>query len=506
MLAIYTIAFLSGLAVMGIELSASRLIAPYFGTSLFVWTNVIAVILAALSLGYYLGGRVSEQAPRLKVLLGIIFVAGLLFAAIPFVVRPIAMQFTFGSFTLAGASFVIVLGSFLLTVALFFIPVTLLGMVSPFLIKIVSLERRDIGNVAGRIFAISTIGSIIGTFLPALVFIPWIGTKFTILIFATILILIGASGFVPRRLFVLVPLVGIPFGSLDAALKPTPGLIAEVESPYQYVQVVEDRGGTRRLIYNEGGGVQSVYNPNALFHGGEYFDLAPLLPALRDEKRVLIIGLAAGTISRAMQVLYGNESSFHIDGVEIDPTVIELGKKYFELGGDDLTIINADGRTAIESVAGTYDIIFIDAYTNQLYIPFHLATQEFFGAAAARLAPGGILAVNVLASSDESELLRSITNTIASALPNVYRFRISNSWNNMIFASFGPIHFERLAEVSLPVHEFEQFAREIPAGIVRIAFDQNEQILTDDRAPVEHMMDKMVWEYFVKRLRAGARD
>ncbi|MBI4133613.1 fused MFS/spermidine synthase [Candidatus Uhrbacteria bacterium] len=501
MFAIYVIAFLSGLAVMGIELSASRLIAPYFGTSLFVWTNVIAVILAALSLGYYLGGRLSERAPRLRVLLLIIFVAGVLLAVVPFVIRPLALQFTFDSFTLASASFVIVLGSLLLVLALFFIPIMLLGMVSPFLVKIVSLERHDMGNVAGRIFAISTIGSIIGTFLPAFVFIPWIGTKFTILIFATLLVVIGGSGLLPRRLFGAVLLLGIPFASLDAGLKPVPGLIVEAESPYQYIQVVEDSAGTTHLIYNEGGGVQSVYNPDTLFYGGAYFDYAPLLPALRESKRVLIVGLAAGTISRAMQVLYGNDPSFHIDGVEIDPTVIKLGREHFALGGDDLTVVNADGRTAIETVSGAYDVIFVDAYTNQLYIPFHLVTQEFFAAAAERLAPGGILAINVLASSDASELLRSVTNTMASALPYVYRMRIADSWNNLIFASFDPVDFARLTEVPLAIPEFASLAREIPEEVVPIAFNREGRVLTDDLAPVEHMMDAMIWEYFVDRLR-----
>ena len=243
MVSIYTIAFFTGVAVMGIELSASRLIAPYFGTSLYVWTNVIAVILAALSLGYYLGGRWSERSPQLFTLLKVLIVAGVLLAIIPFIVRPVASVLAFDFTLFSSASLMIVLGSFLLTIVLFFLPIMLLGMTSPFLIKLVSLERKDLGNVAGRIFAVSTVGSIIGTFLPALIFIPLVGTKFTILIFAAVIILMGVVGLAPSRLFIVVPFLAVLFGTLDTSLKSSVGLIAEAESPYQYMEDIEPGGG-----------------------------------------------------------------------------------------------------------------------------------------------------------------------------------------------------------------------------------------------------------------------
>lgn len=501
MTAIYTIAFLTGVAVMGIELSASRLIAPYFGTSLFVWTNVIAVILAALSLGYYLGGRWSERSPRLPTLFKVLTIAGVLLAVIPFVVRPVATAFAFDFTLFSSASFMIALGSFLLTVALFFIPIMLLGMTSPFLIKIVSLERKDMGNVAGRLFAVSTLGSIVGTFLPAFFFIPLVGTKFTILIFAAIIILIGVAGLAPRRFFVIIPFLGVPFGTLTASLKPADGLMAEIESPYQYIQVIE-QDGSRYLIYNEGGGVQSVYHPDSTFSGGigAYFDVAALLPLLADGKRALLIGVAGGTISRAMQSLYGDDPAFHIDGVEIDPEVAQLASKYFELDQPGLAMHYADGRQAVAAGTGKYDVIFVDAFANQLYIPFHLATQEFFTMTRERLAPGGVLGMNVNALNADSELLRSITNTVASVFKEVHQIPIGIG-NQVIIAGERPIPFERLTTAELAEPEFREFAPTLPPRSIRVAFDAGARVFTDDLAPLEYLTDKMFWEYFVEQIR-----
>jgi spermidine synthase len=344
------------------------------------------------------------------------------------------------------------------------------------------------------------VGSIIGTFLPALVFIPWIGTKFTILVFAAIIILVGVTGFGSKKLFLVIPLLGIPFGTLDGVLKPSPGLILEAESPYQYVQVIEDEG-SRYLVYNEGGGVQSVYHPDSVFTGGLYFDIASLLPVLSDGYQVLILGVAGGTIPRAMQVLYGDEPNFHVDGVEIDPMVGEIATEYFSLEQPRLTMQYADGRQVVERTDKQYDVVFVDAFTNQLYIPFHLTTQEFFEATRDRLLPGGVLSMNVNALGEDSELFQAITNTVASVFPWVYQMP-SGIGNHMIFASERPIPFERLKEVALPDLSFTDFAPLVAASISDIRFDSRARVLTDDLAPVEHLTDKMFWEFFVERLRA----
>lgn len=495
MFIIYLIAFFSGLAVMGIELSATRLVAPYFGASLFVWTNVIGVILGALSLGYYLGGKFSERFPNLKFLLNIILLAGVLSALIPFAAKPVALNFILEIFK-SPASSVVFIGSFFLVSILFFLPIMLLGMASPFLIKIVSLERRDIGNISGRIFAVSTLGSIVGAFLPALVFIPFIGAKFTILIFASVLILLGLARFSFYLISVVVIIIVVLFGLADSRFRPEKGLIAETESAYNYIQVIE-KGGIRYLTTNEGGWIQSIYRPDSIFSGGPYLDIASLLPSLRDEKEILIIGLAAGTAARTMNFLYGKEQNFHIDGVEIDSKIIKLGKQFFELDSANLTVYNADGRLRARFTDKLYDIIFIDAYSNQIYIPFHLATKEFFALLSKRLKPGGVLAVNVNASSENSRILRSIGNTVASVFSRVYRLKAGEKWNYLIFASKEAIDFDKLREIGKNPGWRVDFEIGKEA---EIDYNPAEMVLTDDFAPVEHMTDKMVWEHRIKSL------
>ncbi len=502
MFSLYLIAFLSGLSVMGIELTASRLIAPYFGTSLFVWTNVIGVILVALSLGYWWGGKLSEHKPHLRTLLTIILIAGALLSIIPFILKPVALAVAFDASRISQAGLVIMLGSFILTVALFFVPIMLLGMTSPYLIKLVSHKQSDMGNASGKIFAISTFGSIIGTFLPALVFIPTIGSKFTLLFFAGVLIVVALVGLIPRRLFGILPLVGLPMTMTNATLKPLPHTLFEKESPYQYIQVVGN-DDAHYLVFNEGGAVQSVWKKGSVWNGGNYWDVTALAPLLLKEggAKTLLLGLAGGTVPRAMQTLYADDAQFHIDAVEIDPLVTKVADDYFGLPHEKLSVHGGDARTAITFGEEKYDLIMIDAYANQMYIPFHLATQEFFSAVRERLTPRGFVVMNVNAPSTDSAILQAISQTLAATYPYVYRIHVDVSWNYMLYAADHPIDFSRFSSATLGDANFELFARTLPERVTRIAFDPKRRVLTDDWAPLEHMTDRMIWQALVERLR-----
>ncbi len=191
-------AFLSGIAVTAMEISASRIVAPFVGSSSVVWTNVIGVVLAALALGYYLGGRLAEKTPNLHVLLTIILCTGFFFLAVPYFAYPVIRGLL--AVTPSRSPFAqIFLGSALITTALFGLPLVVLGMVSPFLIKLyASSPDSKVGIAAGSISALSTVGSIIGTFLPTLWLIPQYGTRRTILVFACLLIVLALSGLSSR--------------------------------------------------------------------------------------------------------------------------------------------------------------------------------------------------------------------------------------------------------------------------------------------------------------------
>src|SRR5579885_3190987 len=188
--------FVAGASSLAVELSASRLLAPYFGTSLFVWANLIGLILLYLTIGYYVGGRMADRYPRPAVLYWLTIIASLMIGAIPFVSRPIL---TWSLTAFATYSVSVFYGSLVSVLLLFAIPMILLGCVSPFAIRLRIEQVGRSGHTAGLLYAISTAGSILGTFLPVLVFIPNIGTYRTFLVFAASLMIVSVIGLAAAR-------------------------------------------------------------------------------------------------------------------------------------------------------------------------------------------------------------------------------------------------------------------------------------------------------------------
>lgn len=492
------VAFISGLAVMAMEISASRLLAPYYGSSIFVWTNIIGVVMAALSLGYYYGGKLADRKPRIDFLLRLIFTAGLLFLAVPLIIKPISAAINPETIGLSSATAVILFSSLILTAALFAFPMFLLGMVSPFIVKLYLLiDAGRAGEAAGRIFAVSTIGSLLGTFLPTLLFIPFLGTRATINIFAMLLVILGVFGFKKNKVnfFVLFVLAGLLSGANLVQAGRSPDTIFTDESAYQYIQVRQDRDGTRYLMTNEGAGVQSVYNPEQVLTGYyyDYFNVLPDLVKAGGPKKILIIGLCGGTIAHQLNYFFPGE--LEIDGVEIDPKVIAAGKKFFALDQAGVNIYNADGRMFLMNNKKKYDLIIVDAYAHEYYIPWTMTTKEFWGLVKASLEPGGMTAINVNATGPDSRLLKSIANTMAYIFPAVYITPVSNGNLNYVLTATdvslnftglaGRVKDQRLYEIALA---YEDSTRQ-DFGVSAQA------VLTDDRAPIEFMSDLMFWDY-----------
>lgn len=499
---LFILAFFSGMAVMAMEIAAARLLAPYFGTSSFVWTNIIAVVLIALSIGYYVGGKLSDKKPDVRVLLWLILGAGLIFLVIPWLVKPLSSLVTINTLTIESASVVIFLGSLLVTSLLFAFPLMILGMTSPFIIKLSTIDRQDIGNTAGSIFAISTVGSIIGTFLPTLWFIPVFGTRTTITFFACLLIVLALSALISRkRWLVFLVVLLIPLTTAEAStLKETEGLVAEDESVYQYIQVVRDDRDNFYLIFNEGGGVQSIYNKNVVLTEVDYFNYFALLPYLVDssgEKNILNIGLAGGTLSRLLTTFFPDE--VRIDGVEIDRKVIDLARRFFALDHPRTAVHNQDGRMFLRFSDKKYDIIVVDAYSQELYIPWTLTTREFWTEARDHLQDRGLVAINVNATSPDSSLLQTIINTMSSVFNHTYVTKIARdgSWNYMITGSRISLPFSDLPLLTERI-ELQELARQAAYDTREIPFDSRVTVLTDDRAPVEFMTDAMIFHYLTQ--------
>ena len=485
-LALTVLVFSAGAGSLATEIGAARLLAPYFGNSTVVWANVIGLILGSLALGYWLGGRLADRRPSARLLGGLVLAAGLAVAAIPFVAKPFLDRAVEGIDELSVGAAV---GSFFGVLLLFAPPVILLGMVAPFAIRLAVYDVASAGSVAGRLYAVSTVGSLVGTFASALLTIPLVGTQRTLLGSGCLIVLSGALLLGSRWLLVaagVAALVAIPPG----AVKPKAGLLYEEESRYQFIQVVE-RGDARRLYLDEGLAVHSVWRPHTVLTGGVW-DLFLTVPPLlgRQVESVAILGNAGGTTARAFGVFYPEA---RVDGVEIDSAVTEVGRRY--LGLDDnprLDVHTADARPFLRSRDERYDLIFVDAYRPP-YVPFYLATQEFFRLARDRLEPGGIIALNVAMVPDDERLVEGVAGTLATEFPAVLAWPALR-FNQLVLGFTAPAtraELERRLR-SAPAR-LRPLTRMLEAGLR--AVEPAEDPWTDDRSPVEWITDRMIVEY-----------
>jgi len=480
--------FGAGTGSLATEIAASRLLAPYFGSSTIVWANLIGIVLAGLALGYWLGGRLADRRPEPRLLGWIVLAAALWVAMTPFVARPL-LDATVSSLDEASAGAVI--GSFFAVLLIFAPAIVLLGMVSPFAIRLAISSVETAGAVAGRFYALSTAGSLVGAFLPALVVIPLVGTQRTLLVTAVVLAL-SASLLLGRRVTVvaaaLAALVAVPPG----AVKAEPGLLHEQESRYQFIQVVERDDGRRLLSLNEGVAVHSVWREDIVLTGGVWDAFLALPPLLgRPLESVAILGNAAGTTARALGEFYPDAV---VDGVELDPAVSSVGRRFFGMGDiPRLTVHDMDARPFLRRTDERYDLIVADAY-HQPYVPFYLATREFFRLAADRLELGGILALNVASVPGDTSLLDGITGTLTHEFDQVAVWPALR-FNKIVLAFDEPLAPDELAarlEDGPP--RLESLRALLARQLVPVT-ERAERPWTDDRAPVEWVTDRMIVEY-----------
>jgi len=496
--------FISGMTTMAVEMSASRLLDPYFGNSLLIWTALIGLVLIYLTVGYYLGGKIADRSPHYSTLFQITAWAAFLIGVIPVVSRPI-LRFAVVGF--AEYSVGILLGSLLSILLLFAAPVTLLGCVSPFAIRLAMRDVNSAGHTAGGIYALSTLGSIIGTFSPVLLFIPNIGTRRTFVLFAITLLALSLVGLWRARsrrarpyavlLLILVLLsVLTPVG----VIKASPGMIYETESAHNYIQVIQE-GDTFYLLLNEGEGVHSMYTPGHVLYYGiwDLFLIAPFLnnpPFTAEQVQSLcLIGLAGGTIAKQYTAIYG---PIPIDGVELDPEIIEVGRRYFDMTEPNLNAIAQDGRYFLAHSSKHYDVVAVDAYRPP-YIPFHLTTREFFQEVYAHLTDTGVLAINVGRSKTDYGLVNVLSSTAQSVFPDVYIIDApdygSDLGNSLVVATKQPTQAQNLtANARLLDNPHLQEIMELALPAVR-PFEGAGPIFTDDKAPVEQVVHGLIVKY-----------
>jgi spermidine synthase len=480
--------FVVGSASLGAEIAAARLMAPYFGASTIVWANTIAVVLVALSGGYWLGGLMADRHPHKRGLCVMVLIAAGLLALVPIVAQPLLSvsvkafdQVSVGAFA----------GSLFGVLALVAVPVLLLGAVSPWALRLKMERVESSGEVAGRLYAISTFGSLVGTFASALVLIPFAGTQRTFMAFAVALALVAVLGLGVR--WTLAPLgiaalIAVPVGTVKAAGEGR--VIHEAETLYQYARVVQLDNGVRRLELNEGQAIHSEWRPHTVLTGNYWdgFLALPFAATSKPSERVALLGSGAGTVVRAYERYFPQT---RIDAVEIDGELTEIGKRFFGLRErPGVRFVTADARPFLRRTDTRYDAICIDAY-RQPYIPFYLATREFFELVRKRLEPNGVVVINVGHPEDSDELERTLGATMHAVFPAVMRDAMKPT-NTLLIASGRAISAERLRAARLDP-DVARLARgaaqrlepRLPGG----------RVYTDDVAPVEWLVDRSIVSY-----------
>ncbi len=483
--------FVVGSASLGAEIAAARLLAPYFGASTIIWANTIATVLVALSAGYAIGGRLADRRGDMKGLCTIVLVASVLLALVPLVADPFLRLSVAALGSLSAGGF---LGSLLAVLVLVAVPVVLLGAVAPYANRLAVGTVTQTGTVTGRLYAISTAGSLVGTFLAALLLIPLIGAHRTFLVFALALALAAVAAHGSRRLL-LVPLgiaslLALPAPAIGAGV-PGGRVIFDADTQYQYARVIQFRSGVRWLQLNEGVAVHSLYRPGSFLTDGYWDDFLalPYANGAGPPRRIAILGDAAGTVARA----YGHFfPGTRVDAVELDGELTTIGRRYFDLRGPRLHLYTADARPWLEASGTRYDAIFLDAY-RQPYIPFYLVTKEFFALVREHLRPGGELIINVGHLPDSSSLEKVVTATVRSVFPSVLSDRFSST-NSLVVASRTPLSSAHIVdsepEMASPLRGLatavaERLGPPLSGG----------SVYTDDRAPVEWLTDLSILRY-----------
>lgn len=498
------IVFVSGMTSLAVELSASRLLEPYFGTSLIIWANLIGLVLIYLTVGYYIGGRWADRHPSERVLYQITAWAGFAIGLVPFIAKPILRWSVLG---FANYSLGILMGSLFGVILLFAFPVTLLGCVSPFAIRLAMRDVGSAGNIAGSIYALSTLGSIVGTFTPVLVLIPNIGTRNTFLSFSLVLLvfsIIALARVAGRRTLLYVLLLAILLALIllvpAGAIKASPGLIYETESAYNYIQVLR-RGDDINLHLNEGMGLHSVYNPHQILTYGiwDFFLVVPYFndpPYTADRVDSLcLIGSAGGTIAKQYTAVYG---PIPIDGAEIDPRIVAVGRRFFAMNEPNFHVFTQDGRYFLSHSPKKYDVVATDAYRPP-YIPFHLTTREYFMEVRNHLTEEGVAVINVGRTHADYSLVDVLASTMKDVFPSVYVIDTpddgSELGNSLVVGTVKPTKLANFeANVALMDHPLLLDVVQRTRGRIR-EVKESTVVFTDDRAPVEQVVHGLILRY-----------
>ncbi|MHB1451821.1 MAG: spermidine synthase [Coriobacteriia bacterium] len=513
------IVFGCGAALMGLEMVAARVLAPYLGNSIYVWGSVISVVMIALSLGYALGGQLADRFGAARSLPPVIAAAGLVTAA-----GPLISQAVLPSAADLGPR----LGSLAATTAIYFVPALLLAMVSPLGVRLAAREgMAHLGRSTGNLYAVSTAGSIAGTLATSFWLIPLLSLE--PLVVWTGLALVGIAllaltlkpeatpegaqqpsarlvrAVVPATLALCIAGVALAggvlwkFGPDPAVNELGETVLFRADTQYHRITVTEGDGARHLRFDRSHQSAISLDDPYvSRIRYPDYMHLALALNP--DAERVLVLGLGGGAITKRFWRDYPGVT---VDSVEIDPVVVDVARKYFWLPEDERSrVFVEDARRYVQTTDETYDIVIVDAYYSDS-LPFHLTTQEFLRELKAVMAPDGVVAYNVISApeGDASQLFRSMYRTAETVWGEIRVFPIGLGTdgntlakrNMIVLATDMPIDDDRLGQTiasrvdgMVSIEGFAGMADDLYTAVVPVA---DVPLLTDANAPVDSLID-----------------
>ena len=483
-------AVVCGALVMVIEVMGSRVIGPFFGVSLFVWTSLIAVTLVALALGYGFGGYLADHYSSPRYLYLIIMLAGALTLLVPVLQRPV-LQFCVPLGLRAGA--------FVSTLILFGPQLFLLGCVSPYLVKIAASQLRNLGAVVGGLYALSTIGSTVGTIITGFLLVALLGVNKIFLVTGVLLISLSAGYFIFfKRQWAAAGAIILPFllyhpYEFTSKVLPDGSVLSEVaqeESFYGTLKVIDSKSVEKHSRYLmidsmiQGG--MDMKNGLSIYFYNYYLQFIPYMLHPQG-KNCLMVGVGAGLVPA-----WYEQNGITCDIVDIDQKVIELAEKYFNFRNKG-KVFAEDGRYFLASSTKLYDYLILDVFNGDI-TPAHLLSKEALTSASMRLTSGGVLAINIIGTLlGENFMTASIVKTVEEVFDQVeiypaFQVNNSNSVGNIIIVAYqgGARDFQPVDNRIFTIHPFfEKTIRDnlgtrfyFPAGTRAI-------ILTDNYNPVD---------------------
>jgi spermidine synthase len=495
----YIVVFVSGAVLMALEIVGSRVLAPYFGSSIFVWGSLISVVMTALSIGYYWGGWLSTREPSYGKLAVLLVIPGIAIFFLPFFYPTINEW-------IAGMDLGNRLSPLAACSALFLLPGVFIGTISPYVIRLAATQLHTVGSTAGTLYAVSTCGSILGTLLTAFYLIPALGVSNIIHSLGITLVCLS---------LVVVPLIRLQrvtmtwavtaswllFGSLNMLSTPAAWAktLLQKDTFYHRIRVEEDDEARYMYFDRTLQSAMTLKDPAALrLVYSRYTSLG--LTFRPDAKKILIIGLGGGSIPKKLNKEFPN---LEIDAIELDPEVIKVAKDYFNVKESKTLRLHAqDGRLFLTRTQNQYDIIMLDAYFTDA-MPFHLATKQFFELAQKKLTPNGIVVANLISAvtGPSGKIARSFVRTKRQVFPQTYVFASRRPDNVSLETVQNVIVISTRDKQRVDIKDIVKRAAALDKGLfpdpiqdIAVAYydrplPEDVPVLTDDYAPTDNLLN-----------------